>query len=71
MINVVIVDDHALIRSALVSVLEETEDLKVVGQASNGADAVELAHKFSPHVVVLDVDMPGVDAFHAANHILA
>ncbi|MFM7052832.1 MAG: response regulator [Planctomycetota bacterium] len=69
-ITVLLADDHALIRAALVSVLNDTDDLKVVAEASNGADAVELAHKFSPHVVVLDVDMPGVDAFHAANHIL-
>ncbi|MFZ9914183.1 MAG: response regulator [Phycisphaerales bacterium] len=69
-ITVLLADDHALIRSALVSVLNDTDDLRVVAEASNGADAVELAHKFSPHVVVLDVDMPGVDAFHAANHIL-
>jgi DNA-binding NarL/FixJ family response regulator len=69
-ITVLVVDDHALIRSALVSVLNDTPDLKVVAEAGNGADAVELAHKHSPAVVVLDVDMPGVDAFHAASHIL-
>jgi DNA-binding NarL/FixJ family response regulator len=69
-ITVLVVDDHALIRAALVSVLEETDDIKVVAEASNGADAVELAHKHSPQVVLLDVDMPGVDAFHAASHIL-
>jgi DNA-binding NarL/FixJ family response regulator len=69
-ITVLVVDDHALIRAALVSVLEDTSDIKVIAEASNGADAVELAHKHSPNVVLLDVDMPGVDAFHAASHIL-
>ena len=69
-ISVLVADDHALIRAALVSVLNETDDIRVVAEASNGADAVELAHKHSPTVVVLDVDMPGVDAFHAASHIL-
>ncbi len=69
-ITVLVVDDHALIRSALVSVLNDTADLNVVAEAANGADAVELAHKHSPTVVLLDVDMPGVDAFHAASHIL-
>lgn len=69
-ISVIVVDDHALIRSALVTVLNATEDIRVVAEASNGADAVELAHKHSPAVVVLDVEMPGVDAFHAASHIL-
>lgn len=70
LIHVLVVDDHALIRSALVAVLNDTVDIKVVGEASNGADAVELAHRLSPHVVILDVDMPGIDAFHAAAHIL-
>ena len=69
-ISVLVVDDHALIRAALVTVLNSTDDLRVVAEASNGADAVELAHKHSPAVVVLDVEMPGVDAFHAASHIL-
>jgi two-component system response regulator NreC len=69
-ITVLVVDDHALIRSALVSVLNATADIRVVAESSNGADAVELAHKHSPAVVILDVEMPGVDAFHAASHIL-
>ena len=69
-ISVLVVDDHALIRAALVSVLNDTDDLRVIAEAANGADAVELAHKHSPAVVILDVDMPGVDAFHAASHIL-
>lgn len=69
-ITVLVADDHALIRAALVSVLNDTDDIRVVAEAANGADAVELAHKHSPAVVVLDVEMPGVDAFHAASHIL-
>jgi DNA-binding NarL/FixJ family response regulator len=68
-ISVLVADDHALIRSALVAVLNETEDIRVVGEAANAADAVELAHRLSPNVVILDVAMPGVDAFHAASHI--
>ena len=68
-ISVVVADDHALIRSALVAVLSGTDDIRVVGEAANGADAVEMAHKLSPSVVILDVEMPGVDAFHAASHI--
>lgn len=69
-ITVLVVDDHALIRSALVTVLNATADIRVIAESANGADAVELAHKHSPAVVILDVEMPGVDAFHAASHIL-
>ena len=68
-ISVLVADDHALIRAALVAVLNDTDDIRVVGEAANAADAVELAHKLSPSVVILDVGMPGVDAFHAASHI--
>jgi two-component system NarL family response regulator len=68
-ISVIVADDHALIRSALVAVLSGTEDIRVVGEAANAADAVEMAHKLSPSVVILDVEMPGVNAFHAASHI--
>lgn len=68
-ITVLVADDHALIRSALVAVLDATDDIRVAGEAANAADAVEMAHKISPTVVILDVEMPGVDAFHAASHI--
>jgi DNA-binding NarL/FixJ family response regulator len=68
-ITVLVADDHALIRSALVAVLGATEDIRVVGECANAADAVEMAHKLSPSVVILDVEMPGIDAFHAASHI--
>jgi DNA-binding NarL/FixJ family response regulator len=67
--TVLVADDHALIRSALVAVLGATEDIRVVGECANAADAVEMAHKLSPSVVILDVEMPGIDAFHAASHI--
>ena len=68
-ITALVADDHPLIRSALVAVLNDTDDIRVVAEAANAADAVELAHKHSPSVVILDVDMPGIDAFHAATHI--
>ncbi|MSR40689.1 MAG: response regulator transcription factor [Phycisphaerales bacterium] len=69
-LTVLVVDDHALIRAALVSVLNDSSDIRVIGEASNGAEAVEFAHKLSPRVVIIDIEMPGVDAFHAASHIL-
>ena len=68
-ITALVADDHPLIRSALVAVLNDTDDIRVIAEAANAADAVELAHKHSPSVVILDVDMPGIDAFHAATHI--
>jgi DNA-binding NarL/FixJ family response regulator len=61
-IRVVLADDHAMVREALAQILEESGCLRVVGQASNGAEALELAAKVQPDVMVLDYTMPGLDA---------
>ena len=58
-IRVVIADDHHLVREGIRQVLQAGEDFEVVGQASNGAEALQLAESLSPDVLVLDVSMPG------------
>jgi DNA-binding NarL/FixJ family response regulator len=62
-ITVVVADDHALIRSALVGVLNATPDIRVVGEASTAEEAHNETLARSPRILVLDVDMPGKDAF--------
>ncbi len=62
-ITVVIADDHALIRSALVGVLNATPDIRVVGEAATTEEAHTEAIQRSPRVLVLDLDMPGKDCF--------
>ncbi len=62
-ITVVVADDHALIRSALVGVLNATPDIRVVGEAATAEEAHAETLASSPRVLVLDVDMPGKDAF--------
>jgi DNA-binding NarL/FixJ family response regulator len=58
-INLVIVDDHALFREGVTSVLESQTDFKVVGQGASAQDAVRLAGALLPDIIILDIDMPG------------
>jgi len=69
-ISVLLVDDHPLLRKCLQRMLEDDPDLAVVGQASNGAEAVELARQLAPQVVVMDLAMPVMDGIQAARQIL-
>jgi DNA-binding NarL/FixJ family response regulator len=67
-IRLVVVDDHALFRSGLISLLGEMAEFKVVGEAGNGQEALELIRRTRPEVVLMDVNMPlmgGVEAVRA------
>jgi len=70
-IKVGIVDDHAITRRALSEFLAEQEAFVVVGQASTGRDAMELARATKMDVMLLDIDMPGQNGIDALPHILA
>ena len=71
MIRVLIADDENLLRLALGSLLELEDTITVVAQADNGADAVTLTREHSPDVVLLDLEMPGLDGIDTATAILA
>ncbi|HUH96425.1 MAG TPA: response regulator transcription factor [Anaerolineales bacterium] len=60
-ITLLIVDDHPLFRQGVVDALALETDMKVIGQASNGADALELIRSLRPAVAVLDVNLPGIN----------
>lgn len=65
MIRVVIAEDHHLVRDGIRALLERADDIDVVGEATNGVEAVELVAKMQPDVIVMDVTMPeqnGIDA---------
>ncbi|MCH2145932.1 MAG: response regulator transcription factor [Phycisphaerales bacterium] len=68
-IRTVIADDHDLIRSALIPILEDGGRIKVVSSVGNAADAIDATVDHAPDVVVMDIQMPGLDCFHAAEEI--
>ena len=71
MIRVLLADDQQLIRAGLRMLCDAEPDLEVVGEAGNGREAVTLAERLSPDVVVMDLRMPGVDGISATSRILA
>lgn len=71
MIRVLLVDDHQLVRAGLQSLLETVDDMTVVGAAADGTEAIELAAGCTPHVVLMDLSMPGMDGVEATRRIVA
>jgi PAS domain S-box-containing protein len=69
-IRILLADDHQLIREALAKLLQDCTDLTVVGQAVDGREVVELAAKLKPHVILMDVTMPGLDGIEATAQII-
>lgn len=70
-IQVVIVDDHAMIRAGLEQLLTGTDDITVVGHAVDGEEAIEVVQATEPDVVLMDLQMPGVDGVTAIRRIKA
>lgn len=70
LIRVVIVDDHAVVRSGLRAVLGGAVDIEVVGEAKDGREAVSVAERLKPDVVVMDLSMPDMDGREATRIIL-
>ncbi len=69
-LRVLLVDDDALVRSALRMVLGGAEDVEVVGEAADGAEAVTAARALEPDVVLMDIRMPGTDGLAATEELL-
>ena len=69
--KVLIVDDEQLARDRLRQILDDEEGYDVIGEAENGAEAIALAAKLQPDVVLLDIRMPGLDGIETAHHLNA
>jgi signal transduction histidine kinase len=70
-IRVLIVDDHAIIRQGLRTILEGYDDVTVVGEAGNGVEAVSMAAEVMPDIIVMDLNMPTMDGIEATKQIKA
>lgn len=69
MIRVAIADDHAILREGVKLLLEADPEIEVVGQAANGLEAVRVACEEKPDVILMDIQMPGVDGIEATERV--
>ncbi len=70
-INVLLADDHTVVRAGLKAVLGSAPDIRVIGEAANGADAVTMTQRLHPDVLVMDLSMPQMDGAQAARQLIA
>ena len=68
-IKIVLVDDHKLLRDGLRNIIEQRSNMHIIGEASDGREAIKLCLKLQPNVVVMDVAMPGLNGIEAARQI--
>jgi len=70
-ISILIVDDHPLFRQALKNLIETQPDMRIVAQAGDGEEAIKLARKYVPNVIIMDIGMPVIDGLEATRQIKA
>jgi len=71
MITILLVDDHRIMRAGLHALISEQEDMKVTGEAGDGREAVRLAARLKPQVIIMDLSMPGLNGIDATRQILS
>jgi len=70
-IKILIVDDHGILRAGVKLIIDQTDDMKIVGQACGGHEGIELARKLKPDVVLMDISMPGLNGIEATKEIVS
>lgn len=68
--KILLVDDHKITRSGLIALIEKQPDMKVIGEAENGRDAVKVVQNLSPDVVIMDIGMPDLNGIDATRQIM-
>lgn len=61
MIKILLADDHSIVRAGLRRIIDETDDMKVIAEAENGREAIKMAQKYHPNIIIIDLSMPGID----------
>ncbi|HYE34280.1 response regulator [Methylocaldum sp.] len=69
MIGILLVDDHELVRTGIEHLLNEAEDMKVIGVARSGEEAIEQADRLKPDLILMDINMPGIGGIEACRKI--
>lgn len=69
-IKILLADDHAILRHGLSQMLQQQEDMEIVGQASDGISAIQLARELHPDVIIMDIRMPDMNGIEACREIL-
>jgi two-component system invasion response regulator UvrY len=69
MINVLLADDHSIVRAGLRRIVEESEDMEVIAEAADGKEAIRQVHKTLPDVAVIDISMPGMDGLEVIRQL--
>lgn len=70
MLDILIVDDHKIMRDGLKAILKLSGEFRVCGEAESGTDAVQFVRRFKPHIVLMDIDLPGLNGIEATTEIL-
>src|SRR5512137_1020644 len=68
--RVLIVDDHKMFRDGLRGLINAEPDMEVVGEAVDGKEAIEMARRLTPDVVIMDISMPGMNGIEALRHLI-
>lgn len=71
MIRLLIVDDHAVVRAGIKSLLRDANDITVVAETDSGEEAVQIARTLNPDVILMDINMPGIGGLEAAKRLLS
>ena len=69
-IKILLVDDHGILRSGVELIVNQIEDMEIVGQGCDGHEGIELARKLKPDIVLMDISMPGLNGIDASKEIL-